>query len=579
MRYRNSFFNPTVFRSYLRRFWPLPVTVFGVEALALLLPLLRKLGRHRDDWPLPAVDGIYRIAFFMMLLLAASSILAAALVFRHIHSRRDIQFFHGLPVTRRCLYGTAYLTGYLMIALPMLLGILISMAAAGLSGAGDAVIALMELYGAGLGALTMFYSMGAVACCLAGQTFGAVLIYTGMHTAVMVITSCAGNLAALFMPGINTQNFLAEPREWLTPIIQLLFAVESQYHGDGAAAMSQYGRLYAQGFVAPGFLLIYAAVGVLLAAAGGALYRIRRAETAGEMVSFSPVRTLCKLFGALMVCAAGADLTLTYGLFPGDIPFRAVVAAVLIFGVLGWIIAEMVVRKTLRVFDRKALRSCSIFAAALLVLLGAGRLDVFGTVRYIPEPEQVQSASIWYNGYSVTLPPEDAAALHETVLQNREELNNHNIAYDNSFALEFLYNVGRSHPVRREYQVSRNGVIRQALNTLMEQPENIYQSWLGDREELLDEDSFYECHVSTPDEDRGFSYGLAVELHEAILRDIAAGNVEPCGFTTQIESGTVDFLSQDEDGNIFQESIPITADMEYTLAWLAEKGLTVLKSA
>lgn len=578
MRYRNSFFNPTVFRSCLRRFWPLPLTVFGVEALVLVMPLLRNLGWSGNDRAMLVVDGVYRTAFWMILLLAASSMLSAALMFRHIHSRKDIQFYHALPVKRRCLYGTGYLTGYLMIAVPMLVGIMISIAAAGLGGVKEAAVPLLELYGAGLASLTMFYSMAAVACCLAGQTLGAVLICGGMHGAVMTIAVCAGNLAALFMPGIDTQNFLAGPREWLTPVIRLLSAVELQYRSDGA--LSPHGALYARSFAdaGPKFFFIYAVVGVLLAVGGAVLYQIRRAENAGEMVAFSPVRTLCKLFGALVVCVAGADVTLTYGLFSGNIPFRAVAAAILVFGVLGWFIAEMVVRKSLRVFDKKALRSCSAFAAVLLILLGTGKLDLFGTVRYVPAPEQVQEARIWYGrgAYNVEMDPADAAALHQTVLENRQELTN-NPGYGNDFSLQIIYDMDRSRALRRSYTPSYGGVIYQKLEELMHKPAYVYQSWLGDKEHLLDPDMFFECqYTSNSGEIRGFSYGLAQEVHAEICRDIEADSVEPQDFDDRVYLGTVSFYHKYPDGSVYAEGlIPVTANMTHTLAWLKEQGITI----
>lgn len=581
MRYRNSFFNPTVFRSCLRRFWPLPLTVFGVEALALVLPLLRNLGWSGSDRAMLVVDGVCRTAFWMILLLAASSMLSAALMFRHIHSRKDIQFYHALPVKRRCLYGTGYLTGYLMIAVPMLLGIVIAIAAAGLGGVKEAAVPLLELYGAGLAALTMFYSMAVVACCLAGQTLGAVLICGGMHGAVMTIAVCAGNLAALFMPGISTQTFLEGPREWLTPVIRLLSAVELNYYFD--KPNEPFSRMYVQGFTdaMPKILLIYAAVGVLLAVGGAVLYQIRRAENAGEMVAFSPVRTLCKLFGALVVCAVGADVTLTYGLFSENIPFWAVAAVVLVFGVLGWFIAEMVVRKSLRVFDKKALRSCGVFAAVLLILLGIGKLDLFGTVRYVPELEQVQSARIWYGrgAYNVEMDPADAAALHQTVLENRQELTN-NPGYGDDFSLQITYDMGGGQSLCRSYAPSSEGVIYQTLADLMKQPEYVYQSWLGDGEHLLDPDMFFECQYnSSSGESRGFSYELAQQLHEAIFRDIEEGRVEPQGFGDWADVRTVSFYQKAPDGSVLSVGmIPVTASMTHTLAWLRDAGISLPQS-
>ena len=186
MRYKTSCFNPTVARNYVQRFWPLSLAVLGAVVLRLLLPMLNIVQRGLVSDELSGmleVAQIYGAGGLMIVLTAGAAFLSAALTFRHLHGRREIQFYHALPLTRRGLYGTSYLTGFGLIALPLLLGILLCMLSAVAGGWSAAVLPLLQLFGAGIAALSIFYSMAVLACCMAGQTFGAVLIYAGMHCA------------------------------------------------------------------------------------------------------------------------------------------------------------------------------------------------------------------------------------------------------------------------------------------------------------------------------------------------------------------------------------------------------------
>ncbi len=623
MRCRTFCFNPTLARNYLRRFWPLPLAVLGVVILRLLLPMLNVVQRGAVNDELSGmleVARIYNASGMMIVLMAGAAFLSAALTFRHLHGRREIQFYHALPLTRWGLYGTSYLTGFGLIALPLLLGILLCMLLAAVSGWSAAVLPLLKLFGAGIAALLIFYSMAVLACCMAGQTFGAVLIYAGMHGAVMIIVGCAGNLAALFMPGIHFDNFLVGFRQWLTPVAKLLEAVtyrSSAVSTNGITnnigpSVPMVDGMYAipSGFSQPLTLVIYGIAGAALAVLAGVIYQTRRAENAGEMTAFPLVRSLCKIFGALVVLTGGAYVTLSGGLFQEEIPFGAVVCFVLGFGALGWLAAEMVVQKTLRVFRKKTAISCGILLAMLLALIGVGKLDLLHTVHYVPQAGDVAHVTACYGGGdAVTMAPEDAAALHEAAIAHLDVLTNN--TYGHAYtSLEFNYtlkndrHVVRRYCIREEYDeegVRQENPISQAVLEMLQTPEYNRQTWFGDWGSGVTKDNFcYGSVQSYSQSARREDYDVwsvdltaaeAVTLYEAICRDIAEKRLKPCGFDTPGPVlGSVDFSCYLEDysearyGSYsrYRETAPMTyvsvtvvPGMENTTACLREMGLSL----
>lgn len=617
MRFKTSCFNGTLCRNYLKRFWPLPLVVLGVTLLALGLPLAGQLREYNPVGVrlMNLLESIYGAAYIMVVLEAGAAFLAAGLVFHHLHSRREIQFYQALPLKRRCFYTTSYLTGFGLLAVPMLLGILICMGMVAAGGAGEAALALLKLYGVGIAALLLFYSMAVLACCLAGQTLGAVLIYAGMNCAVLVIIGCAGSIAATFMPGIDFDNFLSTFREWLTPLPKLFTAIGTEYENQSLTelynnAPTQVEVSYPIGFLQPGVITAYGLVGAVLAVLSGLLYQIRPSEAAGEMVAFGPVRVLCKIFGALMVCVAGALVFLSSGLFTEEIPFAAVVLAVLGFGALGWFAAEMVVRKTLRVFGKKNLAACGMLLAVLLLLIAGGKLDLFGVVRRVPDADKVAAAEVNYNyGNSVEVTPQEAAVLHQRVLDNPMYLTN-NTFVGPSISLQFVYTLDSGRQIYREYHVqnSYNSIV-QSANTLLEQPEYCYQTWFGPLEDGVTAYSFQYGSISSYNKSRTEEYipylsnadpewhedymsltaSQAVAIYEAVCQDIQNGNMLPKGFDEFLNSGPIGEIDMgccirdyDADRETYSEYaentltayivLDLSWSMEHTIACLEEMG-------
>ena len=585
MRCKTSCFNPVLCRNFLRRFWPLPLAVLLAELFILMLPLMGTLQSNwmeQTEQQAVLMTQVYGTASPMVIMIAASAFLSAALTFHHLHSRREIQFYHALPIKRRCLFLTSYISGFCMIAVPFLIGICLSVTAALVWGADFVGIALLELLGAGFSELLIFYSLAVFACCMAGQTFGALLIYGGLNGAALVILGGANSLAIMFMPGLKFGSALVD---WLTPMIHLIQATEIRYDtGMSQTVASTTALVYTfdgsqipQGFSEPLVLGIYAIVGVLFSVLGGILYEIRRSEMAGEMVAFPLVRTLCKLFGALVISAGGAFVFLTSGLFQEEIPFPVILAAILLFGAIGWYAAEMIVKKTFRVFQKHTAASCGILLTALLVVVLVGRFDVFGTVRYVPETKDVVSSKVCcFYGFPVTIETTDAVALHEAILQNRDVLTNNTYQnYENILIDYKLANgrqMSRDYRVRIQYDSEGNQLLDPITESFLEvlrMPQYCVQTWFGDVSAGVTQENFYHGvfqaynwnetgetqdyvtsdHPSWQGDYMDLTSEEAVALYQAVLRDIDQGNLLPQGFQFVSENraiGCLDFQCYQE---------------------------------
>lgn len=297
MKCKTSCFNPSLAKNDLRRFWPLPVCSFLAFFVSLVLPLNHELQTETAGYPYRAAETTSNIRSYLglqftlqTLLLAALALMTALLLFHHLHGKKEIQFYLSLPMRRSGLYLTSMLTGLLMILLPMVLcyGIAVGVCLH----FGVTIQPILQLLAACCLMFLLFYGIAVLSCVLAGQRFGAFLLYAGIHGAAIIIWVGLAQVAACFIPGfsanVNPPSWLI----WLSPLLKLF--------SDGALDLNN--RI---GLTIP---MIYGVVGLILLVLSGLLYQIRRAETAGDMLSFSAIKIISKIFAALAVGLGGFAL-------------------------------------------------------------------------------------------------------------------------------------------------------------------------------------------------------------------------------------------------------------------------------
>ena len=537
MKCKTSCFNPSLAKNDLRRFWPLPVCSFLVFFVSLMLPLYRHLYRvisgqlgyyTVDGESLVQIITAYTGTQFVIqtLILAAAALVTALLLFHHLHGKKEIQFYLSLPMRRSGLYLTSMLTGLLMILLPMVLcyGIAVGVCLH----FGVTIQPILQLLAACCLMFLLFYGIAVLSCVLAGQRFGAFLLYAGIHGAAIIIWVGLAQVAACFIPGFSAS---VNPPSWLTwqsPLLKLF--------SDGSLDLNN--RI---GLTIP---MIYGAVGLILLVFSGLLYQIRRAETAGDMLSFSVIKIISKIFAALAV-GLGSFALLQILAFPNQsVSFGILMLLVLVLIAIGWIAAEMIIQKSFRIFhSRSVLVGCALLVVTAAAMLGA-KADAFGYIHRLPNSDQVESASIslqYYQCYNyTTVSPADAIALHEAALDHLDQLT----AYDDRDSMlqfSISYGLKDGGTMERTYYFDENVApeLKESIIAVLNKPENVYSKIFSGwtTEPTIDTfisglvDANYSDSTDRPD----FTYNgsdilmlsadEAVTLYQAVCQDIQDGNV------------------------------------------------------
>lgn len=624
MRYRTSCFNPTLARHNLRRFWPLPVLIFLFFALVMgidyhtnvadvlsgrLMDIASQMGSDRlyykaENTLASIREAAYSFGPMVVTLQLFSALVSALLVMLHIHSRKQIQFYHGLPMKRRCIYITNVVTGGLMALVPVLLaeGIVLIMAAA----FEVELFPVFQLMGITAASFIMFYAMAILSCVLAGQTFGALLIYAGINCVVVVLLSGVTEVIRYLVLGFDDYVLLEVISILLTPVATLVSASTPLY--------SDVGNGIPYGFAVLPFLG-YALVAILILILSGWLYQRRRGETAGEMISFPMIRRITVVLVALMAGFGGTVLLVMSFSVSKDLSFPVIAAMVLGFLLIGWIATEMVTRKTFRVFEKKNILSGLSLVALVLLFLTGAKLDVVGYVNRTPNMDRVVSAQLMYSGVPVEVDPEDALKFHEFVLEHKEELSNSTSTHDyRTLHVDYYRADGTELLSRTYYLKDRNETaIMDTFLELMSKQEYVYRSWFRWGDGTLAPERIASTTVSsyvnysanvernTPYILRdGGDYGAwnvemeeAMLIYSAICQDIEEGNLETYYGTLYGEGamayGSVEFVAYEKPYDPSMGSyetyktrvscnyhnISIYPTMTYTLEALEKLGFTV----
>lgn len=388
MRSATSYFNGPLYRKTMARFWPLWAG-YGVIWL-FFIPLnmlntyfnrylssapVTRLFRQAVNLPEYVTVGLYLAAFF--------AIFCAMAVFGYLYNSRSSCWFHALPTRREALFTTQYLAGLSFLLLPQaavaVLTAMVELAFLPMSQWGAALSALVMWLLGQSGVCLFFFSFAAFCAMFTGHILALPAFYCILNVLADVIYTLLDGLFHEFFYGYAGSAGTAQIVEYLTPAYALKDAVI-------LFGNSEEG----QRFRSPGTVAVYAAVGVALALISLYVYRRRHAETAGDVVAIPLVRPLFKY--GVSFCS-GLCLGMFSAMFFGWTDGMAVlIASILVWTVIGCFAAEMLLKKSFRVF--KAWRGAAVMAAVMLLLCLGCTMDLFGVEARVPDPDRVESLEV-----------------------------------------------------------------------------------------------------------------------------------------------------------------------------------------
>ncbi len=472
MRSGISYFDWTVFKKTVCRFWPLWGAYFVIWLVSLPLSGLMMLRMEANAYP--GVTGGYMENFAFrqvpgtvgdecLTLAVIFGVLCAMAVFSHLYNARSANLFGSLPIKREGLFITHYLAGLCFLIVPnaviFLLCLLVELAGGAVCWQG-----LLFWLAAGCGECFLFYSMAVFCAMFTGHILALPAFYGILNGLAAGITVLVQLVLAAFYYGYCDYG-VPKLVEWLTPAAKLSETVFSAWNwvptGQMTGVIEESGLtervLKTHGL---GTVGIYALAAAALTAAAFFLYRVRRLESAGDVVAVNPMKPVFKYGVAFCAgLALGVGTTAVTG--GGEI---TLIIAIVAWGVIGCFVAQMLLDKSFKVFRKW--KGAAVVAAVLVALSLTVKLDLTGFETRIPDPASVKSVQvdasngIYFNdnGDSIWLEVTDPAQIGQLVDLHRAAVaqrDRHAVSGSGrSMRLELTYTLKSGATLTREYWVS-----------------------------------------------------------------------------------------------------------------------------
>ena len=381
MRSGTSFFDGTVCKKTLSRFWPL-----WTVNLVFWLFLLPFRGLVNLD---PGSKSAYRFALHVgdmatdvgIIFALIVGLMVAMAVCSHLYNARSANFYGALPCRREGQFLSTYAAGLTILMGPNLLVFVLTLL---VEVAGQSVVWTPLLFWLGaLCAMEFFFYSFAV--CI-GQFAGHILalpVFYGVFNAIVIALYSLMEWVfnAYYFGYVGITGFWPSLVAWCTPVA--MFAnMDIDVVAVGAGEVVDIENFHV--------CAVYAVVAVVLAVCALLLYRKRHLETAGDIVAVKAMRPVFQY--GVAVCAGlffGFLMEQMFGLTEFGMAFWMI-----LWGVIGYFVARMLLDKSIRVFKRW--KGAVAVAVAFLLLFAVVGFDLTGYESRVPDPEDV--ASVQFSG-------------------------------------------------------------------------------------------------------------------------------------------------------------------------------------
>lgn len=403
MRFATSYFDRTIYKKEVTRFWPL-WALYTVVWL-FLLPFQLIIEATAKYPGSSAASRIERLIFRLpvqlvgggagLALAVIMGILTAMAVWSYLYNSRSANMMHTLPVRREGHFITRYLAGITMFVIPHLIVLAVT-ALTEMAWGVTALGILAEAMGYQTLMCLFFFSLATMCAMLTGHLLALPAFYGITQVLAVGLAVLMDWLGSFFLFGYNGGLVDLKIVQWLTPVWALTgnFSYISQsrviLQPDGSTIRET--AMNSWSFYGGWILWVYAAAGLLLAGLALLLYRKRHMETAGDVVAQRWLHPVF-LFGVAL-CAGLSGSCLICEIFDLDeLPF--LIFGLLLFGLIGYYAALMLLNKSFKVL-RKGWKGCLAVMGGFLLLCGVLELDLFGVESRVPDTEKV--ASVYVRG-------------------------------------------------------------------------------------------------------------------------------------------------------------------------------------
>ena len=532
MTLRASCFNRTVICKNLARLWP-ALVLFGAGMLYLwvLIPIKDVAGEAYNSYYYAYENIIYQAPIMTV----AAALCCAGYAFDFLHKKKSCHYFHSLPLNRKTLFCSAFLSGVLVFLLPLLFSALFGTLLITLRM--TRVLFLLRLHWECMAYILcqflVFYAIAVLSMVLCGRNLHSILTYLCLNFLVPVVCILLSALVAPCTYGI--EELVLGDGERFAPIL-VWFEVEPFTRIYDSCRVSTSG-VWKLPWIYTGICVL---CGGLLVWLSYRIFRRAMAEHAEQGIAIPSFHGPLSYFLTLVLgCALTMILLLTFHsnvIDISDLNLTVLVTVMLLCSLPCFFLMEMLLKRTKKVFTLRNVGRFGCYVAFILIFVLCFSTDLFGIVRKVPEAEKVESVQISFStrDYSV----EDAEnieairSLHQQFIDARDALEEEEGSFDELFTPRITYTLKNGRTVERYYKMnlnSKNPEVK-ALSENIRAYFSTTESNLRYIDEMMKDEVHVELYIPynprTPfsESSKTLTAKQRISLVEAMKSDARAGN-------------------------------------------------------
>lgn len=309
---------------------------------------------------------------FSRLGLMLMAVLCGIALFRFLHDRRQVDFYHALPIRRESLYAVKFAAGVLLVLPAYFAAQLITAAI---------------LVGTQLGSTEAWMTL------LQGIGFDLLAFFTLYGISILCTVLCGNTLCAVALDGFVLFAWAVAAQVYQAFAYWFYPAYSNTTTGNAWMYCPALGFLNLDDSVSGLLLASYTVAGVTALILSFALFRIRRSERAGKAVAFEPLRLPLKVVVCLIV---GMGFSCLLASIIGVIQIMWIVLFTAVGTAACHCVMEVIYDADVRSMFHHLPTLIAVTAASLLLTFGL-KADVFGYSTWIPK----QSSLEWMELYNV----------------------------------------------------------------------------------------------------------------------------------------------------------------------------------
>lgn len=453
MKSKISFFNAGIFKSMLKRFWPLWTAYFAVWFMCLPLPLLVARLQGIKESAVTVVTAAMKTSVGASVVSAfVMGILAAMAVFGFLYNSRSCGMIASTPVRREAVFCSAYLAGALPVIAANLLIAVLNWLFTLSSGIEGACIFKMNaiLFAVNSMEFLIFFSISAFIAMLTANIVALPVLYLIFNFVFLGMEYVVRMLYGMFIFGYSDHPDCV--LEFMSPLIYLFTRIGINVNistGSAAVSLTNWSAL-----------LGYIIAAVVFSVTALLLYRKRRMESAGDVIAVNSLRPVFKfcVTACAALCFGLLFFVIISTLFTSLSMSMLVLSAGLIIGAfIGYFASEMLLKKSFHVF-KGSWKGFVITAVLCIVFAFVCVTDLFDLSSQLPDIDDIEIivCNREAGGYDVTERSDIEAILdvNKAIIDDRDKYEGlDDTDLENTGYVSIRYKLKDGHSVYRGYTV------------------------------------------------------------------------------------------------------------------------------